>query len=264
MRTFLIAAILSAAVGIGVLVQGPRANAQFPPPPNPSPTNRVPLATPQRGDVVYAFSEEQPWNDPRVGLALAVMIDQQLSASVRAHILPANELLRVASAVDQVPLLLAAAGYPGRSPFMEVAQCKLWAAPPPVDVQVAVPYGQAAKEFEAAFLAAMGQLGVDIQPCAIVATPNQAHILLWYQGGPAPTIPKRSTATFLTGNVLAPPPGGLAPTPPRGGNTAVTARDGGMPARSRVLLAVLGVLLISGWVVGARSCRRSSAEPGSR
>lgn len=202
MRTSWIAAIVAVVVGISVTVQGPTASAQIPLPPNPSPTNRVPLATPQRGDTVYAFSDEQPWNDPRVGLALAVMIDQQLTASVRGHILPANEQLRVASAPDQALQLLAAAGYPGRSPFRELRPCKLWAAPPPVDVQVAVPYGQAAKEFEAAFLAAMGQLGVTANPCEIVPTPDQAHILLWYQGGPAPAIPKRSTATFLAPNLI--------------------------------------------------------------
>ena len=123
MRTSWIAAIVAVVVGISVTVQGPTASAQIPPPPNPSPTNRVPLATPQRGDAVYAFSDEQPWNDPRVGLALAVMIDQQLTASVRGHILPANEQLRVASAPDQALQLLAAAGYPGRSPFRELRPC---------------------------------------------------------------------------------------------------------------------------------------------
>lgn len=251
MRTLWIVAVFSAALSMGVLMQGPSASAQFPPPPNPSPSTRVPLATPQRGDVVYAFSEEPPIFDPRVGLALAVFIDQQLTAGVRGHILPADEKLRVASAPDQVPLLLAAAGYPGRPPFKEVGQCKLWAAPPPVDVQPAVAFGQAAKEFEAAFLGAMGQLGVAIQPCAIVATPDQAHILLWYQGGPAPALPKRASETFLTGSAFAPPPTDNFPRPPINGNTASTL-EGGMPATARVLLAVLGAMLISGSVVAWR------------
>lgn len=255
MRTSLIVVALSAALSVGILVEGHGASAQFPPPPNPSPTNRVPLATPQRGDVVYTFSEEPPIFDPRVGLALAVLIDQQLTASVKAHILSANEQLRSPSALDQVPLLLAAAGYPGRPPFKEVGQCKLWAAPPPVDVQVTVPYGQAAKEFEAAFLAAMGQLGVVIQPCAIVATPDQAHILLWYQGGPAPAIPKRSGETFLTGTPVAPvPTGGSIPRAPSGGDTPPMEATR-VPVVYRFGLATGGLLLIGLAMVGVRRVR---------
>ncbi len=251
MRTLWIVAVFSAALGVGVLMRGPTASAQFPPPPNPNnPSPSVPLATPQRGDVVYAFSEEPPIFDPRVGLALAVMIDQQLTASVKAHILPANEQLRVASSLSQVPMLLAAAGYPGRPPFKEAGQCKLWAAPPPVDVQPAVAFGQAAKEFEAAFLGAMGQLGVPIQPCEIVPTPDQAHILLWYQGGPAPAIPKRSTATFLAPNLIIrdfprAPVDGNSPPPLETSNSLVY----------RFGLAAAALLLVGSALVGVRRLR---------
>jgi hypothetical protein len=196
----LLATLLSfALLGPGTLP----LTAQQPPPITP-----VPRPTPQAaqpGDVLWTFASEPPFNDTRVALAVATMMDATLRAGgarffyteARGPELRAYVGQSPAPA-SQVPLLLAAAGFPGGlGDLQEVGRCRVWSAPPPVGVTPALPACEAATLITTALGRALAELGLQTQPCTVTQITSEANVLIWVEGGPPPVIPSRQQSTFL-------------------------------------------------------------------
>ena len=280
MRWLIVCAVLisfAVVAGGGVAI----VEAQTPPPPGSTPplmvtpfpvapTGPPPPARPLAdGDLLWAFAGEPPLTDERVRLALATVILNALDAGG----LPGGRsdfmFYRGPGRLDrgiyvrttpraQLPLLLAAAGLPA-STLSELAQCVVAVLPPPVGVTPVVAPAEAARRLGEAARDGLRELGVTVQACA--SAPGSevggggAQIVAWYAGGPAPALPIRPRATWLTAPGLEGPrpapalPAGAppllrAPGAPATGNAGV-ARDGTAGAS-----LLIGALIAS--IAGAR------------
>jgi hypothetical protein len=224
----------------------------------------------QPGDVAWAFALEDPLFDERIAGALGTRMEPEIQAAtpsgariarVRA-VGPDFEVAHVYPANDVQPLL-DAAGYGNTPPFVEVGQCRVWAAPPPVDVPSAITPAEAAPILAAALEGALASLGVETTACTETDDPAEAHLLVWVAGGPAPTLMQRNEATFLSGTEAPAVPGvvpgggqgggmggsipAAGPQPASTGNAGL-ARDVASPGA----FAAVGLLAALALLAGAR------------
>jgi hypothetical protein len=175
---------------------------------------------------LWTFAQEPVFNDLRVALAVATRVDAKVRSTGSRIFYVESRGPQFTAYVsqppapdDQVPLLLAAAGFPGGlGDLQEVARCKIWSAPPVAGLSSAVPTSQAAAQIATLLQGALAELGIQTQPCLVTENPAEADLLVWVQGGPPPAIPSKQQSTFLalpgisapSSSVVAPPPTGDA------------------------------------------------------
>jgi hypothetical protein len=159
---------------------------------------------------------------------------------------------------NQVPLLLAAAGFGQTPPFIEVGQCRVWAAPPPVGTGPATL--PAAFEARPRLIAALGgaltSLGVQARACVATDRVEDAHILVWQQGQPAPALAQRNQPTFLSYEGFVPIP--TAPSSPPSGapRPAATGSAGPTGETSDRGGAVVAVVIVAAMITTGRLATR--------
>jgi hypothetical protein len=204
----------------------------------------TPLPAPaplQPGDIVWAFAEEPPFHDQRVSVALAILMKQQIDLATRgtsARVVPANADLRRITGADQVPLLLRAAGFGQTPPFIPIAPCRVWVAPPPAEAHLSMQLDQAATIVADALNQALDGLGVRTEACAPTARIEEGHLFIWMWVSDAshPLYPKRQQPTFLSWRDFPP-----RPSAPRTGG-AGSAASAALP----LLLQFAGLALALG------------------
>jgi hypothetical protein len=189
-------ALLSALIAVFVLAVGTSPlTAQTAPPPV------------QPGDLVWAFAQEPPLNDVRVATAFGLMFEERV---VQAQATAAGRPLRMFAAdprvrsslaqrpvrTDQIPQLLAAAGFPPGN-LIQAGPCKYWAAPAG-GTAASMPAEHAAGLLVEAMRQGLLDIGSRIEPCQPTGNAAEAHLLVWVEGQPAPQIPVRRQPTFLT------------------------------------------------------------------
>ena len=263
------ALIIVIAVGsLMLLGQAWPAGAQQPQPPPPA--VQTPIAPARPGDVLWTFAQEPPFFDSRVALALATLIDKDLSTSIpNARIFyaeyraPAPPRVYVGvppAPIGEVKKLLTAAGFPnGLYDLREVGRCKVWSAPPPVGMTPAVQPREAADLLARLLIGALAEVGRPTQPCVATATIEDAHLLIWVEGGPPPIIPSHQQSTFL-----ALPASAQVQPPGRGGNGAprpARTGSGGQESRQTTPGLLLPVALFSAAGAIAVLARRRTAPP---
>jgi hypothetical protein len=158
-----------------------------------------------------------------------------------------------------VPMLLAAAGFGGNPPFVEVGQCQVWAGAPQDGIDSAITPAEAAPFISAALQGALASLGVPSQSCALTSDPDEAHVLVWVAYGDSPELSIRPQSTFLGSSssppVSGPPGSGQsaspgAPIPGTTGNAGLGPSTGGATLIALLSAACAALLL------GARSVTR--------
>jgi hypothetical protein len=197
----------------------PAGGQQPPPPPRPAPQ------PPGPDDVLWTIAPDGVLADTRIAHALATLVDAQVRPT-GARVYYAEQrgpttLAYIAAApfpADQVPLLLAAAGFPGGLGGVRVVGPCLYSVAPAVVPSLESDGLQIASYFHKALI----QAGLTVQPCVATASYAQAHIVVW-RNGPFPAVPTRQRATFLDipGTSGAPAP----PRPPTTGNAGLSAVD---------------------------------------
>jgi hypothetical protein len=211
---FRVKTILAVVVMFTLAFQG-HVTAADPPPPPPLPS--VPTSEPARpGDAFWSFAQVPPFDDSRIALAIAALVDSQTRAAGSriffverrsggdVHLFTTLPPAQPA----QVPLLLAAAGLPaGLSQFRVTGPCRIWAA---------APQSQVAGSLAEALAAALAGQGLVLQPCVQTQNIADADLVVWLAGDQPPAIPGRpqSFLTFPAAVGGVPPPAGTAPVPP--------------------------------------------------
>jgi hypothetical protein len=167
-----------------------------------------PAAFQEPGDVLWTFAQEPPFYDARVAMAVATLIDAELRpAGVRLFYAEAqgpDVVAHVDAPIDDVQLLLAAAGFPeGLGDLDVVGPCLVWA-----DAALAVEVAQLAELLSEA----LAEISVEADACETTERPTDALVLLWPADEGQPPIPIREFGVFLAFPQVSPrPPSQVAP-----------------------------------------------------
>lgn len=239
---------------------------------------QVPSAPPlEDGDVVWTFGNEDPFFDTRVagalGTLMAPAIDADAPDGMRIVRVEANGPDFVSGTIyptNDVPSLLAAAGFDPAAPFTQVGECLYWTS----DIESGIPWstpGSPATDVIRALQDALASFGLARMGCAATPDPAAAHLLFWVHGEAPPALPQRDVPTFLAGTGVpagpTAPPTGWDSVPGQPG-PATTGNAGLQPAEHpyRATFIALGIAAAGALMIGGRlvTRRRAMSQAGTR
>lgn len=237
--------------------------------PSPEDPHRPALQAAAAGDLTWQFASRGVFADPRVVLAMAILLDEP--AVMSAAGLPGQPLfygveetrlsLEEIPPEDAEPLLLASGILPqpgGSAQLVQARRCRIWTP--------ATGEHQAEREAVVAALSnelviVLGGIGLTIDPCETAASAEEADLAVSVVGldSGLPAFGDTSDETFVRLTIElpglqpgagsgggGPTPGGTGPAPAQGGNAGIGTSEGGSLAVPLVVTALAVLALFGG------------------
>jgi hypothetical protein len=229
--------------------------------PAPEDPHRPALQAATAGDLTWQFASRGVFADPRVVLAMAILLDEP--AVMSAAGLPGQPFfygveetrlsLEEIPPDDAEPLLLASGILPqpgGSTQLEQSRRCRIW-TPSTGDAQAEREAVVSALSKE--LVTVLGGIGLTIDPCEVAASPEEADLAVSVvdldSGFPA--FGDTSDETFLRLTIELPglQPGaetGGGPAPDQGGNAGIATSEGNSIAVPLVVTALAALALFGG------------------